>query len=87
MYDKAIPYLKDYVTNSGGVTRTDYYDLGFAYTQTDNCKDALPLFQKVANKGDTLAQFAYYNLALCYLKENNKQSARTAFQRGRQAGP
>jgi TolA-binding protein len=79
-YAKALPYLKDYVTNSGGVTRTDYYQLGFLYTQANDCKQALPMFQRVTNKGDTLSQFAYYHLASCFLKEGNKQSARSAFQ-------
>jgi TolA-binding protein len=80
-YEKAIPYLKDYVTNSGGVTRTDYYELGYAYTQTNDCKGAIPMFQKVTNKADTLAQFAYYHLATCFLNEGNKQGARSSFER------
>jgi TolA-binding protein len=80
-YDKSIPYLKDYVTNSGGVTRGDYYQLGYANTQRDDCKSAIPMFQKVTNKSDTLAQFAYYHLATCFLNEGNKQGARSSFER------
>jgi TolA-binding protein len=79
-YDKAIPYLQDYVKNSGGVTQTDYYELGYAYTQTNDCKSAIPMFQRVTAKSDTLSQFAYYHLATCFLNEGNKQGARSAFE-------
>jgi tetratricopeptide (TPR) repeat protein len=39
-YKEAIPYISDFEKNSGAATRTDYYQLGYAYAKTGDCEKA-----------------------------------------------
>jgi TolA-binding protein len=78
-YDKAIPYLEEYVTKSKKVSRQDLYELSYSYYQTNNLKKAVDGFKQLGGKEDSLAQNAMYLLGDAYLKTNQKANARNAF--------
>lgn len=78
-YDKAIPYLEEFVNKSKKVTRQELYELSYSYYQTGNLKKAIDGFKQLGGKEDSLAQNAMYLLGDAYLKTNQKASARNAF--------
>ncbi len=78
-YDKAIPYLEEYVTKSKKVSRQELYELSYSYYQTGNLKKAVEGFKQLGGKEDSLAQNAMYLLGDAYLKTNQKANARNAF--------
>lgn len=78
-YDKAIPYLEEFVNKSKKVTRQELYELSYSYYQTGNLKKAIDGFKQLGGKEDSLAQNAMYLLGDAYLKTNQKANARNAF--------
>jgi TolA-binding protein len=78
-YDKAIPYLEEFVSKSKKVTRQELYELSYSYYQTGNLKKAVEGFKQLGGKEDSLAQNAMYLLGDAYLKTNQKANARNAF--------
>lgn len=79
-YAASIPYLEAYEGKKGKWNNTDYYQLGFAYYQTESYDKALTQFNKIASGKNALAQNAYYYLADCYLRLNQKAAAQNAFK-------
>lgn len=81
-YSKAIEYLEQYrQAMSRDFTRTDYYQLAFAYMKSQEFQQAIRYFEKVKIKEDALSQNAFYNVGACYLKMGQKQFAGEAFYR------
>jgi TolA-binding protein len=78
-YDKAIPYLEEFVSKSKKVSRRDLYELSYSYYQTNNLKKAVDGFKQLGGKEDSLAQNAMYLLGDAYLKTGQKANARNAF--------
>jgi len=78
-YDKAIPYLQEFVNKSEKVSRQDLYELSYCYYQTGNLTKAIDGFKQLGGKEDSLAQNAMYLLGDAYLKTNQKANARNAF--------
>jgi TolA-binding protein len=78
-YDKAIPYLQEYVTKSKKVSRQDLYELSYSYYQTGNLSKAIDGFKQLGGKEDSLAQNSMYLLGDAYLKTKQKANARNAF--------
>jgi len=78
-YDKAIPYLQEFVNKSEKVGRQDLYELSYCYYQTGNLTKAIDGFKQLGGKEDSLAQNAMYLLGDAYLKTNQKANARNAF--------
>lgn len=78
-YDKALPYLADYVGRSKKVRREDLYELSYAYYQANNYTKAIEGFKQLSGKEDSLSQHAMYLLADAYLKTGQKTNARNAF--------
>lgn len=78
-YDKAIPYLQEFVNKSKKVSRRDLYELSYSYYQTGNLTKAVDGFKQLGGKEDSLAQNAMYLLGDAYLKTNQKTNARNAF--------
>lgn len=78
-YNKAAPYMADYVKNAPKVSRDGVYQYAFVKMETGDCATALPEFEKVATTNDAMGQNALYNIGACNLKLNKKQEARTAF--------
>jgi TolA-binding protein len=78
-YDKAIPYLQEYVSKSKRVSRQDLYELSYSYYQTGSLTKAIDGFKQLGGKEDSLAQNSMYLLGDAYLKTNQKANARNAF--------
>jgi TolA-binding protein len=78
-FEKALPYLEEYVNKSKKVSRQDLYELSYSYYQTNNLKKAIEGFKQLGGKEDSLAQDAMYLLGDAYLKTNQKANARNAF--------
>jgi TolA-binding protein len=78
-YQKAMPYLEDYVSRSKKVRREDLYELSYAYYQANNYTKAIDGFKQLSGKEDSLSQHAMYLLADAYLKTAQKTNARNAF--------
>lgn len=79
-YDKALPYLKQYVQGTEKVRREDLYELSYCYYEASNWPNAIEGFKQLGGGADSLAQNSMYLLANAYLKINDKTNARNAFQ-------
>lgn len=79
-FKEAIPYLEDYEKNSGGVTSTDHYVLGYSYFMTGAYRNAVAQFKEASVANDSIAQFAAYQMGAAYLKLDDKRNARLAYQ-------
>ncbi|MDP4262344.1 MAG: tetratricopeptide repeat protein [Bacteroidota bacterium] len=78
-YDKALPYLEDYVTRSQKVRREDLYELSYSYYKANQLPKAINGFKQLSGKEDSLSQSAMYLLGDAYLRTNQKTNARNAF--------
>jgi TolA-binding protein len=78
-YNKAQPFLEEYVNKSKKIRREDIYELSYAYYQSNNYAKAIDGFKKLSGKDDSLAQNSMYLLGDAYLKTNQKANARNAF--------
>ncbi|RFM27572.1 tetratricopeptide repeat protein [Deminuibacter soli] len=78
-YDKALPYLEQYVAHTEKVRREDLYELSYCYYEAGSWDKAISGFKELGGKEDSLAQNSMYLLADAYLKVNQKPSARSAF--------
>jgi TolA-binding protein len=78
-FEKALPYLEQYVSQAKKVSNEDLYELSYCYYQTKNWKKAIDGFKQLGGKKDSLSQNAMYLLGDCYLKTGQKDNARNAF--------
>ena len=78
-YEKALPYLSNYVASQKQVEAQDLYQLSFCYFQSQQWNDAIKGFKQLANVDDSLGQNSMYLLATSYLKVNDKLGAKNAF--------
>lgn len=78
-YDKALPYLEDYVSRSEKVRREDLYELSYCYYQVSELNKAINGFKQLSGKEDSLSQSAMYLLGDAYLRTGQKSNARNAF--------
>ena len=78
-YDKALPYLTEYISVQKKVDPQDLYQLSFCYFQSQNWEKAIPGFKELASVEDSLGQNSMYLLATSYLKVNDKNGAKNAF--------
>lgn len=78
-FDKALPYLEQYVSKSDKVRREDLYELSYCYYQAGNLKKSIDGFKQLSGKEDALSQNAMYLLGDAYLKTGQKTNARNAF--------
>lgn len=63
-YKQALPYLKKYKEFAqGNLTRSEWYQLGYACYQNELFGDAIPFFTRAIGEQDSLSQNAYYHLA------------------------
>lgn len=84
-YGKAIEYLEYYHQEAAAdFTRTDYYQLAFAYMKSQKFQQAILYFEKLKIEDDALSQNAFYNVGACYLQMDQKQFAGEAFYRAYQ---
>ena len=78
-YDKALPYLEDYVKRTEKVTRENLYELSYSYYMANNYRKAIDGFKQLGGKEDSLSQHSMYLLGDSYLKVGEKANARNAF--------
>ncbi len=78
-YDKALPFLEDFVNKSTKVRREDLYELSYAHYQAKQYAKAIDGFKQLSGKEDSLSQHAMYLLGDSYLKTDQKSNARNAF--------
>jgi TolA-binding protein len=78
-YEKALPFLEDYVSRSKKVRREDLYELSYAFYQAANYTKAIEGFKQLSGKDDSLSQHSMYLLGDSYLKTGQKANARNAF--------
>ncbi|MFZ4103578.1 MAG: tetratricopeptide repeat protein [Sediminibacterium sp.] len=78
-YEKALPYLANFVQSQKQVAAQDLYQLSFCYFQSQQWNQAIQGFKQLANVEDSLGQNSMYLLATSYLKVNNKLGAKNAF--------
>ncbi|PJA08549.1 MAG: hypothetical protein COX70_03385 [Flavobacteriales bacterium CG_4_10_14_0_2_um_filter_32_8] len=80
-FSESIPYLKRFhKEKTTEISRTDNYELGYAYYKTDSCELAIVWFKKAIGKDDSLTQTTHYHIAECYLKLGEKKYARNSFR-------
>ncbi len=80
-YKEAIPYLEKYRDKAPRQrTRSDDYELGFAYFKENRYPEAILAFQAAIGDQDALGQSAWYHLGWCQLKAGDKKFARNAFK-------
>jgi Anaphase-promoting complex, cyclosome, subunit 3 len=80
-YDKAIPYIENYIADAAAIRREDLFLLGFSHYQIGNIAKAINVLNRVAEDLDTISQMTNYVLGDCYLKQGNKADAKDAFQK------
>lgn len=80
-YKEAIHYLEFYRERASDPTRSDFYELAYAYYKTGNTGKAIALLERITNAKDSLAQNSLYLLSSCYLTQGQKNMARIALQR------
>lgn len=78
-FNKALPYLEQYVNQSQKVSREDLYELSYCYYQTQNWNKAISGFKQLGGKEDSMAQNSMYLLGDAYLRIGQKANARNAF--------
>ena len=78
-YQKAQPYLANYVAIQKNVETQDLYQLSFCYFQSQEWDKAIVGFKQLANIEDSLGQNSMYLLATAYLKTKDKNGAKNAF--------
>ena len=78
-FDKARPYLEDYVSSTPKVSREDLYELSYTYYVAQQWDKAITGFKELGGKQDSLAQNSMYLLGDAYLKTDKKANARSAF--------
>jgi len=78
-YDKALPYLEEYVAKNEKVSRENLYELSYAYYMAGRYPKAVEGFRQLGGKEDSLSQHAMYLLGDSYLKLGDKPNARSAF--------
>jgi TolA-binding protein len=79
-FDKALPYLEQYVSQNNKVRREDLYELSYCYYEAKNWNKAIEGFKQLGGATDSLEQNSMYLLGDAYLKINDLQNARNAFQ-------
>ncbi|QES89867.1 tetratricopeptide repeat protein [Rhizosphaericola mali] len=78
-YNKALPYLEQYVSSTADASREDIYQLSYCYYQAKKYNEAILGFKQLGGTQDSLSQNSMYLLADSYLETNQKANARNAF--------
>jgi TolA-binding protein len=78
-YDKALPYLEEFVKRTAKVSRENLYELSYCYYMASQYRKAIDGFKQLGGKEDSLSQHSMYLLGDSYLKVGEKTNARNAF--------
>ena len=77
-YQRALPYLEYYASNSSKLREEELYQLGYAQYQTGNYRKAVQSFKPLTTANSPIGQNAMFYLADCYLKTGDKENALSA---------
>ena len=80
-YEKALPHLEYYETNTEKLTIEEFYQLGFTQYQLKKYEAAIKNFNELNLLDTKLGQLVNYYLADCYYKTGDMVSARAAFKK------
>ena len=78
-FQKAIPFLSNYIQSQTQPDKQDLYQLSFCYFQNENWELAIDGFKTLASIDDSLGQNSMYLLGTSYLKVDDKNGAKNAF--------
>ncbi len=78
-FEKALPFLDEYVDKSSKVRKEDLYQLAYTQYKFKRYDEAIGNFLQLNTLQDSIGQNAMYHLADAYLQTNEKQKARIAF--------
>ncbi len=79
-FDKALPYLEEYIVGNPRARYEDKYQMGYAYFKANDCDRAIEWLQQAIGDNDTINQSAYYTLGECYMKMDRKRQAKAVFR-------
>jgi TolA-binding protein len=79
-FAKALPLLREYVSNSDKVSKEVMYELSYCYYDGNQVEKAIEGFKQLSNEQDSLGQNSMYLLGDLYLRTGQKENARSAFQ-------
>jgi tetratricopeptide (TPR) repeat protein len=79
-YSNAITYLLKYKNLAKSLSRSESYNLAFAYYKTNELEASVKYFKDAAKADDEMAQNSYFFIADAYLKLKNYEEARDAFR-------
>jgi tetratricopeptide (TPR) repeat protein len=79
-YDKALPYLQDFVNRDNKVAEDIMYQLAVSQMQTGDYRSAVPNFIQLSGTNSVIGQVANYNIGHCYAAMGNKGSALEAYR-------
>ncbi len=77
----AIPYLRDYVSETADVRPTAYYILGVSEYNAGNYREAADMLRQATDMPDAMGQSANLYLGQCYVKEGQPDGAMMAFEK------
>lgn len=80
-YEKALPHLEYYETNTDKLTTEEFYQLAFTQYQLKKYSDAIKNFKELSLLDQKIGQVSNYYLADCYYRTGDLLSARTAFKK------
>ncbi|MEO0472910.1 MAG: tetratricopeptide repeat protein, partial [Bacteroidota bacterium] len=86
-FPRTTEYFAQYTKNRGRMQRTDHFRYAYSHYKQQQFAEAIPIFQRVLSKNDSLEQVASYYLGFCYLKQNDEPNAKVAFQKASQDVP
>lgn len=77
----AMPYLRDYVSETADVRPTAYYILGVSAFEEGRYSEAADMLRQATDMPDSMGQSAYLYLGQSYVKEGNVDGALMAFEK------
>ena len=79
-YDKALPFIEEFVDKTPKVTEDLFYQLAYAQYRAKRYDAAATNFEQISGLDSKLGQLARYNQADCQLKLGQKKEARLSFE-------
>ncbi|MBK9734286.1 MAG: tetratricopeptide repeat protein [Saprospiraceae bacterium] len=80
-FEKALPHLEFYESNTEKLSIEEFYQLGFTQYQLKKYEAAIKNFKELNLLDSKLGQLVNYYLADCYYRTNDLVSARAAFRK------
>lgn len=85
-FEKALPYLEQYVKNSNDATLEDRYQIAQVYAKLGQFEPAVNWYQEALSEDDSLNQIVQYNMGEAFIKLNKRILARNAMREASKIG-